>query len=103
MSQHEIERRTFPKPVPPLTEAPDTPSLRSTLNGWTAALIEQVEADGGPVNESGSVHPLVDMVCALVETGVKLRQVRLEQQRFAEMAAWRSNRPLKPGKKNDNS
>lgn len=59
------------------------PNLRDTLNSWTAEVIRQVERDGGPVTPSGEIHPLVDMVCALVDTGMRMRQHALARHRYS--------------------
>lgn len=103
MPKEEIERRNAPRPTPPQTPragVPDeetydyTNSLRTRITDYAYALMDRIDADGGPVTADGNAHPLLEFVAMLVDSGTGLRRLSLERRLGGEIMSFRARRPV---------
>lgn len=104
MSKDEIERRQSPTPIPnppqtPRAGAPDveaveySETLRKRLTRYALAMLDQVDADGGPIMPDGTAHPLLDLALAAVDSGTGLRKLAIERRLGGAVLDYRARRP----------
>jgi hypothetical protein len=68
-------------------------TLRMRLTRYSLAMLDQVDADGGPVLPDGSPHPLLDLALATIDSGTELRRLAMERRLGGAVLEYRAKRP----------
>ncbi|MFE0383329.1 hypothetical protein ACFW1F_04455 [Streptomyces bungoensis] len=95
----ETERRVYPKPSDPSKKVQNGESfdhsqdLRQRVTRLTLQLLDHIEETGAVVD--GEANPDLDILCALIDSGTRLRRVSLERRLGGAVLEWRARRPLK--------
>ncbi|MFF4306809.1 hypothetical protein [Streptomyces sp. NPDC001601] len=69
-------------------------TLRARLTKYALAMLDRIDADGGPIQPDGTPHPLLDLALAAVDSGTELRKLAMERRLGGEVLSWRVRRPV---------